>query len=108
MSVPQIRNRFQNVTRWIVLSAATLALMVAFTAPSFTSADSAITPGSSATHEVQDVAWRGRVYRRGYYARPYVRSYRYGYGPRPYNRGYYGRPYYGGGGVVTPWVNVYW
>lgn len=107
MSVPQIRNRFRNVTRWIVLGVATVALTVAFTAPNLSNAESTLAPRSSASHEVQDVAWRGRAYGRAYYGRPYVRTYRYGYGPRPYNRGYYGRPYYGGG-VVTPWVNVYW
>ncbi|MCC9609185.1 hypothetical protein LOC68_06495 [Blastopirellula sp. JC732] len=114
MSVPQICNRFLAITRWLVVGVATVGLAIAFAAPSFSSTESTITPHSAKTQEVQDVAWRGRVYRRAYYGGPVYRPY-YGayYGPQPYYRSYYGpgpyyRGYYGGGAVVTPWARVYW
>lgn len=110
MNVPSIRNRMKSVSGLVIAGVATVVLTIAYAAPSFGSADSARSTQATAAQEVQDVAYRGRAYRRGYrrgargaYYRGGYRGY---YGARGY--GYYGRPYRGGGAVVTPWARVYW
>lgn len=109
MGIPHFRKQFQAIGSYAVLGVALVAMTIAYAAPGFSGSQSTLAPPTSASHEIQDVAWRGRAYRRGYYRAPYYRSgYRgYGYGPRYYRGGgYYGRPY--GGAVVTPRIGVYW